>query len=483
MIVLTTNQPELTNDLADVVRLFFGMEKIAPEGDGELVLTHTFADEGEAWRQTVALAAGEKRLQREDTRPACPPDDRLRWERLRRRHAKLTLYALLREYTGIRPPWGSLTGIRPTKVARQLIEEGTAPENVAASLEAIYDVSPAKANLAADILGAQRGIWQWGDDGAYDVYIGIPFCRTRCLYCSFFSADLRKPGRVQGYVQALLAEIEALGRTMNGRSPRAIYVGGGTPTSIPLELLRAIIHATREAFPGVGELTVEAGRPDCVGPETMAMLAAEGVGRISINPQTMNDETLAVIGRGHTAADVLRAYREAREAGIREINMDLIVGLPGEGVAQMERTLAALAPLDMDNLTVHTLAIKHSSRLNERLADYPLPGDEEAARMLELCHAFARARGMEPYYMYRQKYMRGNLENVGYALPGAACVYNIDMMEETHHIVALGAGAVSKRMFYGENRHQRFPNPKSVEHYCANIDGLIERKIAFFRES
>ena len=181
--------------------------------------------------------------------------------------------------------------------------------------------------------------------------------------------------------------------------------------------------------------------------------------------------------------DVLRAYREAREAGIREINMDLIVGLPGEGVAQMERTLAALAPLDMDNLTVHTLAIKHSSRLNERLADYPLPGDEEAARMLELCHAFARARGMEPYYMYRQKYMRGNLENVGYALPGAACVYNIDMMEETHHIVALGAGAVSKRMFYGENRHQRFPNPKSVEHYCANIDGLIERKIAFFRES
>ncbi len=480
MIVLRTNQPEFANDLADVVRLFFGMEKIADDGEGDLTLEHVFADEGDRWRQRVTLTTEGKATEREDTRPAIPTDDRLRWERHRRRHAKLTLYALLRDATGVHPPWGSLTGIRPTKVARQLIDEGTYPAAVAEALQAVYDVTPPKAKMVADILHAQRDVWRWGQEDAFDVYIGIPFCRTRCLYCSFFSADLRRPGRVPAYVAALLKEIDALGRAMAGRRCRAVYMGGGTPTSIPLGDLEAILTAARAAFPGAGEWTVEAGRPDCVTAETFALLAAQGVGRVSINPQTMNDATLAAIGRDHTAADVLRAYDEARAAGIREVNMDLIVGLPGEDDAAMARTLTALQGLDMDNLTVHTLAIKHSSRLNERLADYPLPDDDEAARMLERCHAFARERGMEPYYMYRQKYMRGNLENVGYALPGAACVYNVDMMEETHNIVALGAGAVSKRMFYAQTRHERYPNPKSVEHYCARVDELIAGKIAFF---
>jgi coproporphyrinogen dehydrogenase HemZ len=484
MIAFSTNQPEFANDMADVVRLFFGMEKIVSGEEGaELAITHHFSESQGKWVERCALSDGGKApAEKIIAYDAVSSADKLLVERLKKRCAKLCLYQLLKEYCGFAPPWGSLTGIRPTKVARQLMEEGRSLAQAVADLREVFDVSPPKAGLVGEILQAQQGIWRWGDESAYDVYIGIPFCRTRCLYCSFFSTDLKKPALVEEYLVALLREIEAFGSLVKeqGRRCRAVYVGGGTPVAIATDQLRRVLEAALAAFPSAGECTVEAGRPDCVTKDTMAMLKELGVGRVSINPQTMCAETLRVIGRDHTPEDVRRAYAMAREAGIPQINMDLIVGLPGENSATVAETLEALAPFDMDNLTVHTLAIKHSSRLNERLADYPLPGDKAAAGMLDLAQRFAEGRGMRPYYMYRQKYMAGNLENVGYALPGAACVYNIDMMEETHDIVALGAGAVSKRMYYAETRHERFPNPKNIRYYIDRIGEIVEGKARFF---
>lgn len=486
MIRFETNQPGIYNDISDVIRLYFGMEKIAGEGDADTVIVHTFAEDGGRWRERCALrAAGKPAETKELYFPAPAAADRLTADRLMKRCAKLCLYALLKEHFGWAPPWGSLTGIRPTKLARQLIDEGLDETAAVDALQGVFDVSAPKARLVGSILEAQRGIYAWGDRTAFDVYVSIPFCRTRCLYCSFFSADLRKPGLVRPYVDALVAEINALGELMRarGRRCRAVYVGGGTPVSIETAELARVLEALASVFPGAGETTVEAGRPDCITPENMRLLARSGAGRVSINPQTMVDRTLAAVGRGHTAADVLAAYRLAREAGIGQINMDVIVGLPGEGLGDVRHTLGALSKLDMDNLTVHTLAIKHSSRLNERLAEYPLPGAEEAAAMLEAAQAFAADRGMRPYYMYRQKYMAGNLENVGYALPGAECVYNVDMMEETHDIVALGAGAVSKRMFFDENRHERCPNPKNIEYYIQRTDDMIRAKYRFYGDT
>jgi coproporphyrinogen dehydrogenase HemZ len=486
MIVFTTNQGGYYNDMADVVRLFFGMEKIADEsgeGGADATISHRFSEQEGKWVEYCELS-GSGRAPAEKKLVFAPvvSADRLYVERLKKRYAKLCLYGLLKESFGFAPPWGSLTGIRPTKLARQLLDEGIGLPGVVVTLQNVFDVSEPKARLVGDILAAQQGIQLWGDREHFDVYIGIPFCRTRCLYCSFFSSDMKKRGLVEGYIAALLREIAAFGELMKaqGRLCRAIYVGGGTPVAIATGQLRSILEAALVAFPGAAEFTVEAGRPDCVTPENMRMLKELGVGRVSINPQTMVDLTLEVIGRSHTAADVLNAYGLARAAGIPQVNMDIIVGLPGEGMEQVRSTLAALEPLDMDNLTVHTLAIKHSSRLNERLADYPLPDDATASAMLDMAQEFAVKKGMRPYYMYRQKYMAGNLENVGYALPGAECVYNIDMMEETHDIVALGAGAVSKRMYYEQTRHERFPNPKNINYYIEKIDELIQGKTGFF---
>ncbi|MDD4797182.1 MAG: coproporphyrinogen dehydrogenase HemZ, partial [Eubacteriales bacterium] len=277
-------------------------------------------------------------------------------------------------------------------------------------------------------------------------------------------------------------EIDAMGDYMRqqGKKVRALYVGGGTPTALGdarLEKVQAQLYTT---FGHVAECTVEAGRPDTVTPDTFAMLKAAGVTRVSINPQTMNARTLEIIGRDHTPGDILRAYSQARAAGIAAVNMDIIVGLPGEDVPDVAETLRALGQLDIDNLTVHTLAVKRSSRLKERLTEYRLPTDEQAQQMLDLAQRHAATRGMRPYYMYRQKYMRGNLENVGYALPGSECVYNVDMMEETHSILGLGAGSMCKRMYFDKALHTRLASPKDVTTYLKGHAALIAGKKEFF---
>lgn len=485
-IAVSCAHPELENDLGDMLRLFYGAVRIAwnrEDAEQDLRVCHGVTQEKGVWQESICLEGqGQTRTERL-TWPLQGDWDEVARLRQFRRAAKLCLYAALRAWTGYAPPWGSLTGIRPTRLLRQLEEEQGSAQAADAALRATFDVSEDKATLLRETLQTQSGLYETGNEQDIDVYVGIPFCRTRCLYCSFISADLSR-GRhdLDGYTEALLREIDQAGDMLPalGKRVRAVYVGGGTPSAIGRARLERILVRLRDKV-GVGqEWTVEAGRPDTLDMDMFRMLQDTGVGRISINPQTLNSATLEAIGRGHTPEDALRALEEARAFHWDSINMDLIVGLPGEDVGGVQRTLDRVQGLPIDNLTVHTLAIKRSSKLHEYLAQYPLPSDGEVEEMVHRARLCAAHMGMQPYYLYRQKFMRGNLENVGYTRPGCACLYNIDIMEETHPILALGAGGSSKRMYHAEHRHERFFNPKGVEHYLTHVEEMIAKRAAFF---
>ena len=413
------------------------------------------------------------------------PDDadarlrELHRKRAARRLCKQTLYDLSRSVTGIHPPWGSLTGIRPTHLMQEALADGLSLDAAAERVRAQFDLTEEKALLLREIARVQGELPPPGDM-YMDVYIGIPFCTTRCAYCSFSSGEIGRGELVEPYLAALLREMDSGAALLReaGKTLRAVYVGGGTPTSLNEDQLRRLLRRMTELFPGAGEYTVEAGRPDTITPGKLDAIREAGVGRISINPQTMNDRTLQLIGRNHTARQVEEAYAMAREAGMRHINMDVIAGLPGENAADFARTMDAALRLRPESLTVHTLAIKRSSRLH--LENAPLPEGEVAAAMVRMGHETALKMHMEPYYLYRQKYMAGNQENVGYALPGHACRYNVDIMEETTHILALGAGGISKRVYPEEGHIGRSPNVSNIEQYIARVDEMVERKRVLF---
>ena len=409
-------------------------------------------------------------------------DERIRAlhrRRAARRLCKQTLYDFLREITGIRPPWGSLTGVRPTHLMLEALAGGLTPEAAVDRLIREFDVSPDRAALLAEIAAVQGRLPAPGD-GWMDVYIGIPFCTTRCAYCSFSSGEIGDGSLVPPYMAALTREMRACADILkdSGRKLRALYVGGGTPTALPQDAFEQLMAETVNCFPGAVEYTVEAGRPDTLTREKLRAIRTAGIGRISINPQTMNDRTLQVIGRAHTAQQVREAYALAREEGIPHINMDVIAGLPGENAKDFAHTMDEARKLKPESLTVHTLAIKRSSRMS--LENHPLPDGEMTARMVETGRATARELGMEPYYLYKQKYMAGNLENTGYALLGHACLYNVDIMEETTHILAMGAGGISKRIFPEEGHIERAPNVSNIHDYITRTDEMIMRKRELF---
>lgn len=474
---LTTNVEWLYPELGEVVRLFLGDVPILPDA-GDVSLSHTHTDTGDAWIERAQLDGA-----REITVTASAVRGGLEEKRVLKRAAKTAVFRLLSDALDRMPPWGSLTGIRPTRLMYEAMERGLSREEAEAWLTREFFVSPEKAALLGEIIEMQRGLVNPPAD-TFDLYIGIPFCVTRCAYCSFASGEIGDGRLTEPYVEALKREIARsaeLTRAL-GLHLRAGYVGGGTPTAITCRQLDKVLASAMEAFPGGCEWTVEAGRPDTIDREKLRMLKAHNVNRISVNPQTFKDETLRVIGRAHTSLDTLRAYALAREEGFDHINMDLIAALPGETPEDFRRTLERVRELDPESVTVHSLAIKRSSRLHEALTREGGAHNQAdcaaADEMIRYARQTLAEGGWHPYYLYRQKYMAGNLENVGYAKPGHACLYNIGNMEETARVLALGAGAITKWLFPRERRIERAPNVRNIEEYIRRVDEMVERKRA-----
>lgn len=398
---------------------------------------------------------------------------------------KRFLYQSLSRITGCTLPWGNLTGIRPTKIAYGMLEEGKTDKEILDYLKDKHFVSSKKSKLSIDIAKRERDLLtDIHYEGGYSLYIGIPFCPTTCLYCSFTSFAIgayRK--QVEDYIDCLIKEMDYVARRYAHKILDSVYIGGGTPTTLEAEQLDRLIGALKEKFDfsQVKEFTVEAGRADSITEDKLRVLYDHGVSRISINPQTMKQETLDIIGRRHTVEQVLEAYALAREIGFDNINMDLILGLPGETAEDVRNTIAKVTDLAPDSLTVHSLAIKRASRLSQWIQEHGVSTLRNTDETMEIAAAGAAAMSMEPYYLYRQKNMSGNFENVGYARPGKFGLYNILIMEEKQTIVALGAGSITKRVF-SDGRIERCDNVKDVALYIEKIDEMIERKQRLLEE-
>jgi len=390
--------------------------------------------------------------------------------------ASLT-YELLRQVTGVRPPWGKLTGVRPVRIIHDRRAAGMGEEDIRRLFLEKYDCTEEKFRLAKSIADLQRPILAARGARDYSLYIGIPFCPSRCSYCSFVSLSTQREGKLMDpYLEALCNEVRAIRDQAEGcgLNLKTVYIGGGTPTALSADGLRKLMGTVAECFDlsKLEEYTVEAGRPDCTDAEKLAVLKEYGATRISINPQTFSDEVLARIGRKHSAADILRCFEEARAAGHDNINMDLIAGLPGDTVEGFEKSLATAISLSPENITVHTLTLKRASNLVIGHADSDY-GD--VAAMLEKCSALSEA-GYRPYYLYRQKGTLQNLENTGWCKPGKEGYYNIYIMEEVHSILSAGAGGSTKLVQPGGDKIQRIFNYKYPAEYINGFDTILQRK-------
>ncbi|MGI6733148.1 MAG: coproporphyrinogen dehydrogenase HemZ [Anaerovoracaceae bacterium] len=392
---------------------------------------------------------------------------------------KRYLYDCLKDYTGRSLDWGTLTGVRPVKLVGDLLAAGNTPEQVRDCLVKQYYLSPEKAELLINIRNTQHPYLQMETAGAIGVYIGIPFCPTRCIYCSFPSNQVSYD-RVPPYLDALEREIRFAGEAVAKRGwyPESVYVGGGTPTTLEDKDLERLLKIVRTSF-DLGQLlefTVEAGRPDTITESKLTVLKENGVDRISINPQSMKQETLDRIGRCHRPEDVIAAFHMAQNVGFKVINADLIAGLPGEEPEDFLYSLKSVMNLEPENITVHTLAVKRASKLKEMDEDYSYRQGEKVRKMLDRGQQLLNSAGYMPYYLYRQKQMAGNFENVGYSFPGKESLYNIRIMEENQTILALGAGGISKAWYPDQNRLERIPNVSNYEIYIERIEEMIQRK-------
>ena len=392
---------------------------------------------------------------------------------------KRSIYRDLRQYTGKSPKWGILTGIRPVKMAFELYKKHGSLDKVKNILEEEYFLHSSKSSLVTEILEYQLKSVGRPENGSLSVYAGIPFCPTRCLYCSFTSNQ--KPyDEIERYLEALKSEIvyASEAAAADGFRTESFYIGGGTPTTLDERQLESLLETINDSFDlsSIREFTVEAGRPDTITRQKLDIMKAYGVDRISINPQTMNDDTLELIGRKHTADDVRKAFGMAHEAGIKVINADLIAGLPGEDAEDFRRSLEEILQLGADNITLHTLAVKRASKLKEADEEYNYRNEELREEMLAGAADILSSEGFRPYYLYRQKHTSGNTENTGYCRGDTPSVYNIRIMEEAQSILALGAGGISKIYFPEENRLERVANVSNYEIYIERLEEMKERK-------
>ncbi len=495
-ICLHTPLPRLSNELWEVLKLFYETEGFAvvstvAQTPGELEkaqftataptadmlpLTHEYEELDGFMRCRFTLLSRSV----EKAAPLPAGESELLVRRAVKRFCKMTLYDLCKQLTGKRPVWGALTGIRPTRLFYERLAEGLTHAQAREALEKEFDVTPEKTGLLSQIVSVQQALPQAGEKD-WDVYVAVPFCPTRCAYCTFAGEEIGNAKKVAAYFRALDREMEAAAALMrrHGAHLRALYIGGGTPVSPDDETFAAFIERVAALFPGAAEFTVEAGRPDAFTVPKLAAMKRAGVTRISVNPQTMNNETLRAIGRGHTAEQTVDAFFMARAQGFDHINMDVIAGLPGETPEDFRQTLERIEALSPDSLTVHTLALKKGGRL--RLENTPLPDAQAVEEMAALGETFAAAMGMQPYYLYRQKYMAAQQQNVGYAKEGRVCLYNMDIMEETATVIAVGAGAISKRVYAERTlRIERAPNVCNVDVYIENVGEMIERKNRLF---
>lgn len=428
----------------------------APE---DLEVIHTHAYENGKFINKITVCGKEYNFENSH-----PYDGELEFIRYEKRYAKLSLYNALSDYLGVSLPWGALTGIRPVKFA---YNEGDEWQKV---MRDEMHVSEKKLDIVSRIIDSQKDVYD-KTEGNCDLFISVPFCPSRCSYCSFVSNEIGKEKRLEEYVSALCKEIRAALPLI--KHLRSVYIGGGTPVSLPLDLLERILQAVGDVN---CEYTVEAGRPDCIDDATLTLLKKYGVTRVCVNPQSFSDKTLALIGRKHSAKDVIDKFALAKEYGFI-VNTDLIAGLTGETFEDFKHSIDIAVGLSPENITVHTLSLKKGSKLKENCGRLNVSDIE---KMVDYAAETLISHGYAPYYTYRQKYMAGNLENTGYTKNGFACVYNVDVMEEIADNLACGANGVSKKLFDGGERIERYGAPKDIKTYIDKIDEIISRKNKLF---
>ena len=447
-------------------------------GEDALVLS---LHRGAVWATaTAALSYGGREYRAARRCRTAELTDPLSTDRALQRILKLAFYDAGTAARGGEPPWGALTGVRPVKIPTKAMLAGASPAQAERLLRDTYRVTEGRRRLAMDCAGASLAALRSLAPGEVSLYVGIPFCPTRCAYCSFVSADVGRALKlIDPFLDALCRELAATGAMLAdaGLRVRPVYFGGATPTPLSAPQLDRLMGELAEHIDlsGCTEYTVEAGRPDTITAEKLAVLKSHGITRISVNPQTMEDAVLRAIGRRHTAREIEHALDLAAAYGFPHVNMDLIAGLPEDTAAGFRRSLDRCLEFETDNVTIHTLALKKGSRiLTEGLS---VPGPEEVAQMLDYAAPMLRERGYAPYYLYRQKYMSGSFENIGWTRPGAECWYNIDIMSELCSILSFGAGGSTKMVEGG--RIQRVFNHKYPAEYTQRPEKWRANQNAF----
>lgn len=478
--------------LSEVVRLFYAEIRIEDHliiaGNDENIITSRISKISSNAGGHLILSA-ETTEKTTEVATSCPGQETISAFVLpaaARRELKRQLYCQLELLTNTAFPWGSLTGVRPTQIAYEEYKNSAGDSKlVRQRLIDYWRLSDQKADLAVETALAEEKLISSAPPGSLFVYLGVPFCPSRCSYCSFISRDAKRQHQHLGsYVDAMITEIKDVFSRL-GREISGIYLGGGTPTSLSDSDFSRLLEAIKTRIPVVknAEWTIEAGRPDTITRTKLDLIRQAGVNRICINPQTMHDHTLVKIGRDHTVNETLEAFRLAREFGFSHINMDLIAGLPGETPSDLLDSISQLVNLHPESITLHTLAIKRSSRLQQdedkTARDQMLP-DNELSEAVHTAGLKLRERSYLPYYLYRQKDVVGGLENTGYALPGKECLYNVAMMSDRFDVVGIGSGAMSKKTEGTRTRRQ--PNSKDLIDYQRRLDELIERKITLFSQ-